>query len=640
MTYNASNIHILEGLEAVRVRPAMYIGSTNVRGLNHLVYEIVDNSVDEASNGYGDKIHVILNEDGSCTVRDFGRGIPVDLHETGISALRVVLTTLHAGGKFDNDSYRTSGGLHGVGSSVVNALSEWMDVEVFRNGNIYHDRYEYGKPVIELEDGMLPIIGKSDTTGTRITFKPDASIFSTVVFKSSDIKNRIHETAYLNPNLEFTFEDKRPGSEETITFHEPGGILKYLDDMNEQEEKVYEPYSFSGSYEGDHGTIQVEVAFQYIQSLQEKIVGFCNNIGTQEGGTHITAIRTQLTTLINQYARELGKLKDKDSNFTGSDVRSGFTAVVSVKHPNPEFEGQTKTKLDNQDAYRAVASICSTEFQLFFDRNVDVLNKVISIAEKSAKVRISESKARDNIFKTIKKFSFDSNGKLANCSSKDSSKCELFIVEGNSAAGSGKMARNRQYQAILPIRGKILNTEKAPMDRILANVEIRTIIYALNCGFSEGYGNDFDISKLRYDKIILMCDADPDGDHITTLLVTLFYRLMPEIIYEGHLYIAVSPLYRAIPKKGDPVYLYDDEALEEYRKTHTGFHIQRYKGLGEMNPDQLWDTTMNPETRILKQVVIGNEIEAAKTTSDLMGSNAEPRKRFIYERAQTANIDV
>lgn len=643
MSYNASSIKVLEGLEHVRTRPAMYIGSTNVKGLNHLVYEIVDNAVDEFSQGYGDVIEVTLSKEGECLVSDHGRGIPVDVHpQTGVSALRTVLTTLNAGGKFDSSSYKYSSGLHGVGSSVVNALSEYFFVSVVKNGKVYTDSYRNGVPVTNLNpDGSLPFVETGRTvSGTSISFKPDPDVFSTVEFKASDIKERLHETAYLNPNLTIKFIDERVDPVEKVTYREPNGIVQYLKDINSSESLVCEPYEFSSAVEGDEGPIEVSVAFQWVESLQERIIGFCNNIQTVEGGTHVTALKTVLTNLINQYARELGMLKEKDSNFTGSDVRSGFCAVVTVKHPNPQFEGQTKTKLDNKDVYQAVSTVCSKQFQLYFDRNVDVLKKIVSIAEKSAKVRKAEARTRQNLFTQKKKYSFDSNGKLAGCESRDYSKNELFVVEGDSAAGSGKIARNRKYQAILPIRGKILNVEKAPIDKILANAEIKTLIYALGCGFSEGYGQDFDISKLKYDKIIIMTDADQDGKHITTLILLLFYRLLPELIYQGHVYVACPPLYKVIPKSGKEHYLYTDEDLEEYRKSHVNFRLQRYKGLGEMNPNQLWETTMNPETRLLKRVSISSDSEANLITSRLMGSSSELRKRFIFEHAKEANLDV
>lgn len=643
MPYDASNIKVLEGLEHVRTRPAMYIGSTNVKGLNHLVYEIVDNAVDEFAQGYGDQINVTLTREGFCMVEDFGRGIPVDIHpQTHVSALRTVLTTLNAGGKFDNNSYKYSSGLHGVGSSVVNALSEQFNVFVRREGRQYFDAYRKGVPVADLlEDGSLPSQEcLRQDSGTCIEFKPDPSIFSTTEFKASDIKNRLHETAYLNPNLRIRFIDERCDPVEKVLYHEPNGLVQFLVDENKNETSICDPYTFKGTYEGDNGIIEVQVSFQYVESLQEKIIGFCNNIQTVEGGTHVTALKTVLTSLINQYAREIGVLKEKDSNFTGPDVRSGFCAVVSVKHSDPQFEGQTKTKLDNQDVYKAVSSVCTQQFQLYFDRNVEVLKKIISIAEKSAKVRKAEAKTRQNIFTQKKKYSFDSNGKLAGCESKDYSKNELFVVEGDSAAGSGKIARDRKHQAILPIRGKILNVEKAPVDKILANNEIKTLIYALGCGFSEGYGQDFDIRKLKYDKIICMADSDLDGEHIVTLLVTLFYRLMPEIIYQGHLYVACPPLYKAVPSRGKETYLYTDSDLQEYKKTHTRFHLQRYKGLGEMNANQLWETTMNPETRRLKRIVISNESEANRVTSDLMGTNSEIRKKYIVDMAEGATLDV
>ncbi|MDD7148528.1 MAG: ATP-binding protein, partial [Lachnospiraceae bacterium] len=525
-TYDASNITVLEGLEAVRRRPGMYIGSVSTKGLNHLIYEIVDNAVDEHLAGYCTHITVILNADGSATVSDNGRGIPVGMHEKGISAERLVFTTLHAGGKFDDSAYKTSGGLHGVGSSVVNALSEWLTVQVKRDGCIYEDKYQRGEPVTELEQGLLPVIGKSKETGTTITFFPDDTIFDRIRFKEDEVKSRLHETAYLNPELTIRFEDRRREEPEVLDFHEPEGIIGFIKDMNKSKEVIHDVIYYKGESEG----ISVEVAFQYVNEFHENILGFCNNIYNAEGGTHLTGFKTMFTTVINNYARQIGVLKDKDANFTGADVRNGMTAVISVKHPDPRFEGQTKTKLDNQDAAKIVAKITGEEIQLFFDRNLETLKAVIGCAEKAAKIRKTEEKAKTNLL-TKQRFSFDSNGKLANCESRDASKCEIFIVEGDSAGGSAKMARNRMYQAILPIRGKILNVEKASIDKVLANAEIKTMINAFNCGFSEGYGNDFDITKLRYDKIIIMADADVDGAHISTLLLTLFYRFMPELIY-------------------------------------------------------------------------------------------------------------
>ncbi|MFR6537134.1 MAG: type IIA DNA topoisomerase subunit B [Lachnospiraceae bacterium] len=634
--YDESSIAILEGLEAVRKRPGMYIGSVSRKGLNHLVYEIVDNSVDEHLAGACDTIWVTLEADGSCTVEDNGRGIPVGLHATGVSAARVVFTTLHAGGKFDDSVYKTSGGLHGVGSSVVNALSTYMDVEISRDGYIHHDRYEKGQPVLALEKGLLPTIGKTKKTGTKINFLPDPEIFEKTNFKEDEIKSRMHETAYLNPKLTIIYEDKRKEEVEHIEYHEPDGIIGFVKDINKNAEKLHDVVYFSGESEG----ISVEIAFQYCNEFHENILGFCNNIYNAEGGTHITGFKTVFTTVINNYARELGILKEKDANFNGADVRNGMTAVVSIKHPAPRFEGQTKTKLDNQDASKATAKVTNDEIQLYFDRNIDTLKTVISCAEKAAKIRKTEERAKTNLL-TKQKFSFDSNGKLANCESRDATKCEIFIVEGDSAGGSAKMARNRMYQAIMPIRGKILNVEKASIDKVLANAEIKTMINAFGCGFSEGYGNDFDITKLRYDKIIIMADADVDGAHISTLLLTLFYRFMPELIYEGHVYIAMPPLYKAIPSKGKEEYLYDDAALEKYRKTHTGnFTLQRYKGLGEMDAEQLWETTLDPEQRILKKVEIEDGRMASDVTEMLMGNDVPPRRAFIYEHARDAQLDV
>ena len=677
--YDASSISVLEGLEAVRKRPGMYIGSTTTKGLNHLIYEIVDNSVDEHLAGACDKIWVTLEADGSCTVEDNGRGIPVGMHAKGVSAARVVFSTLHAGGKFDNNAYKTSGGLHGVGSSVVNALSTYMDVEISQGGYVYHDRYAQGHPVVELEDGLLPKIGKTKKTGTKINFLPDPEIFEKTRFREDDVKSRMHETAYLNPKLTIIYEDRRKPEAEHIEFHEPDGIIGFVKDLNNNLEVLHDVIYFKGEsegieveaafqytselheniigfirdlnkkkealhepvyFKGEADGIEVEVTLQYVNEFHENVLGFCNNIYNSEGGAHLTGFKTAFTTIINSYARELGILKEKDANFNGTDVRNGMTAVISIKHPDPRFEGQTKTKLDNQDANRATAKVTSDEVPLFFDKNLETLKIVIGCAEKAAKIRKAEEKARTNLL-TKQKFSFDSNGKLSNCESRDASKCEIFIVEGDSAGGSAKMARNRMYQAIMPIRGKILNVEKASIDKVLANAEIKTMINAFGCGFSEGYGNDFDISKLRYDKIIIMADADVDGAHISTLLLTLFYRFMPELIFEGHVYVAMPPLYKVIPSKGKEEYLYDDAALEKYRKTHTGsFTLQRYKGLGEMDAEQLWETTLNPQTRVMKRVEIEDGRMASDVTAMLMGTDVPPRKAFIYEHANDAILDV
>lgn len=635
-TYDAESITILEGLEAVRKRPGMYIGSVSTKGLNHLVYEIVDNAVDEHLAGFCSQIEVTLEKDGSATVTDNGRGVPVGMHAKGVSAARIVYTTLHAGGKFDDSAYKTSGGLHGVGSSVVNALSTYMDVKISRDGAVHHDRYERGIPVVELEDGLLPVIGKTKKTGTCVNFLPDPTIFEKTRFKEEEIKSRLHETAYLNPELTIIFTDKRKTQEERIEYHEPDGIIGFIKDLNSKKEVIHDPVYYKGEAEG----IEVEVAFQYVNEFHENVLGFCNNIYNAEGGTHLTGFKTTFTTIMNQYAREIGVLKDKDANFTGADVRNGMTAIVSIKHPDPRFEGQTKTKLDNQDAAKATGKVTSDEIPRFFDRNLETLKKVLSCAEKAAKIRKTEEKAKTNLL-TRQKYSFDSNGKLANCESRDASKCEIFIVEGDSAGGSAKTARDRMYQAILPIRGKILNVEKASIDKVLANAEIKTMINAFGCGFSEGYGNDFDITKLRYDKIIIMADADVDGAHISTLLLTLFYRFMPELIYEGHVYVAMPPLYKAMPKSGEEEYLYDDKALEKYRRTHKGpFTLQRYKGLGEMDAEQLWETTLDPKRRLLKLVEIEDARMASGVTEMLMGTEVPPRRAFIYENATEAELDI
>lgn len=633
--YSAEQISILEGLEAVRKRPGMYIGSTGIRGLNHLIYEIVDNAVDEHLEGFCSEINVTLESDGSVTVEDNGRGVPIEIHPTAkIPAVEVVFTMLHAGGKFENSGYKISGGLHGVGAAVVNALSKWLVVTVKRDGIVYQQKFERG-----VTKTPLTQIGKclKKETGTTVSFLPDDEIFEKTIFKEDAVKSRLHETAYLNPELTIIFSDKRSGKDETITFHEPKGIESYVADINKNKEAVSSIIHFKDTYEG----IEVEVAFQYVNVFEENIFGFCNNIYTQEGGTHITGFKQKFTTIINQYARELGILKEKDTNFTGLDVRNGMTAVVAIKHPAPRFEGQTKTKLDNPDAGVAVSNIVGDEVTLYFDKHQEELKSVIDCAVASARIRKAEEKAKNNVLKKTK-YSFDSNGKLANCESKNPEECEVFIVEGDSAGGSAKTARNRATQAILPIRGKILNVEKASIDKVLANAEIQSMILTFGCGFSEGYGNDFDISKLRYNKIILMTDADVDGAHIDTLLLTFFYRFMPELITNGHIYIATPPLYKVIQKNGKGEYLYDDKALDDYRKKHHGksFTLQRYKGLGEMDPEQLWETTLNPETRILKQVEIEDIRLANEVTEMLMGSDVPPRRNFIREHANEAEIDA
>ena len=634
--YDADSITVLEGLEAVRKRPGMYIGSVGTKGLNHLIYEIVDNSVDEHLAGACSQIRVTLEADGSCTVRDNGRGIPVEMHKKGVAAERIVLSTLHAGGKFDNNAYKTSGGLHGVGSSVVNALSAHLEVNVYKNGQIHHDAYERGIPTVELIDGLLPVVGKTRETGTEINFLPDPEIFEKTRFKADWLKSRLHETAYLNPKLTILYENKRAGEAEKVTYSEPDGIVAYVRELNSTKTPIHDPIYFKGVSD----QIEVEVAFQFVDAFEENVLGFCNNIFTQEGGTHLAGFKTRFTQMINSYAKELGILKEKDTKFTGPDTRNGMTAVVAVKHPDPIFEGQTKTKLASADATKAVFSVTGDELQLYFDRNLEVLKAIIACAEKSAKIRKAEERAKTNML-TKSRFSFDSNGKLANCESREAEKCEIFIVEGDSAGGSAKMGRNRRYQAILPIRGKILNVEKASMDKVLANAEIKTMINAFGCGFSEGYGNDFDIAKLRYHKIVLMTDADVDGSHIDTLLLTFLYRFMPELIQNGHVYIAMPPLFKVIPKKGKEEYLYDEKALERYRRTHTGeFTLQRYKGLGEMDAQQLWETTLDPKTRILKRVEIEDARMASDVTEVLMGTDVPPRKAFIYQHAQNAQLDI
>ncbi len=638
MSYNASNISVLEGLEPVRSRPGMYVGSTSVKGLNHLLYEILDNSVDEHLAGFCDKITVSLNKDGSATVIDNGRGIPVDLHEKGYPAERVIMTTLHAGGKFDNTNYKTSGGLHGVGSSVVNALSKKMIVEVSRDGKVHYDEYERGIPVVELKEGdLLPVTGTSKTTGTKVTFWPDPEIFETVVFKADAIRNRLKETAYLNPSLTITFTNARDGKKPEI-FSEPEGISGYVDSLaaaNPEAKRLTETVSINGARDG----IAVSIAFCFMQTFGDTLVSFCNNINTMEGGTHVNGFKAGFSKVINQYARELGNLKGKDQGFTGNDTRNGMIAVISVSHPAPRFEGQTKTKLDNSDVQSVITAVMNANLQHYFDRNLPTLKKIIERAEMSVKARKEEEKIRTSF--ADKKFAFEGNGKLARQESNDPSKCEIFIVEGNSAGGTAKTGRDRRFQAILPIRGKILNAEKQSMDKIIGNEEIKALISALGCGFMQGYGNDFDITKLKYSKIIIAADADVDGGHISALLLTFFFKFMPELVYAGNVYRAMPPLYRVKPKRGKTEYIYDDKALAAYRKAHgNNFDIQRYKGLGEMDAEQLWETTMNPATRKLKQISVDDVVEANNITQILMGDTVAPRRQYIEENADKANVDV
>lgn len=634
MSYSAKNIEVLKGLEPVRLRPGMYIGNTGRSGLNHLIQELIDNSVDEHLAGYCKNIYVSINEDGSATVSDDGRGVPVDIHETeGIPAERVVYTVLHAGGKFNSSTYKISGGLHGVGSAVVNALSKKLLVEVARDGYLYTDSYEYGVPVTELTpEGNLPCTRlKEKRTGTKVTLYPDDTIFETVKFKADAIMQRIKETAYLNPELTITFHNKRDGKE-PVVFHQPGGLSAFVEDISEGLTHTSPIIAISGEKEN----ITADIVFVMTEDGEENIIGFTNNITNPEGGTHVTGFKSGFAKLINSYARnELGLLKEKDANLSGADIRSGMQAIISVKHPDPQFEGQTKTKLSNTDVTKAVDDIVKEQLTVYFDRNYDVLKDICDRA-----VSLSKKKALEKSKINLNKFSFEGNGKLAKQESNDSSKCEIFIVEGDSAGGSAKTARNRKYQAILPLRGKILNVEKKTVAKVLENAEIKALINAFGCGFMQGYGNDFDINKLNYDKIIIMTDADVDGAHIATLLLTFFYRFYPDLINEGHIYIAIPPLYRVGEGK-HMQYLYSDEELNRYRKKHTGkFTIQRYKGLGEMDADQLYETTMNPESRVLKQVSINSIVEANKLTQTLMGTEVAPRREYIETHSTDAVLDI
>jgi DNA gyrase subunit B len=634
--YNGSSIQILEGLEAVRKRPGMYIGSTNVKGLHHLAWEIIDNSIDENLAGFCTEISVLINTDGSLTIIDNGRGVPVDIHpQKQIPTERVIYTILHAGGKFGGGSYKVSGGLHGVGASVVNALSEWLEVEISKDGFLYHDRYEKGgNPVIPLVNGNLPSIGKTENRGTKVTFKPDATIFDTVEWKPEILKKRLRELAFLNKGLLIKFEDKNTG--EQIEYLEEEGIVGLVREVNKSKDVLTDDIVY---LHGKTNDVEVEIAFQYTNEFTETILSFCNNITTMEGGTHVSGFKTAMTRIINQYAREIGSLKEKEENFEGRDVRNGITTIISIRYPDPRFEGQTKTKLDNPEARSAVDEVFSSESQKFFDRNLDYLKSIIENALKSQKLRKAEEKVRLNLLTNNK---FSSNGKLASCSKGvDPKDAEIILVEGDSAGGSAKQGRDRKFQAILPLRGKVLNVEKARLDKIISNAEIATMINAFGSGFGEGFGNDFDAKNLKYHKIIILTDADVDGAHIRTLLLTFFKKYMPELIYGGYIYIGVPPLFKVTSGK-DVEYCYSDKELEDMMIKFKGkkFDVQRYKGLGEMNPDQLWETTLNPETRMLKQVTIEDAIQADTITNILMGSQVQPRREFIYDESINAEIDL
>ncbi|WP_019120825.1 DNA topoisomerase (ATP-hydrolyzing) subunit B [Brevibacillus massiliensis] len=631
--YDASQIQVLEGLEAVRKRPGMYIGSTSSRGLHHLVWEIVDNSIDEALAGYCDEIHVYIRPDNSITVTDNGRGIPTGIHEkTGKSTVETVLTVLHAGGKFGGGGYKVSGGLHGVGSSVVNALSEWMEVEVKQNGNVYFMRFTRGVP-----EADLAVVGESDETGTKVTFKPDPEIFTeTTVFEYEILQKRIRELAFLNKGLRISLEDQRPGQEKKEVFHYEGGIISFVEYLNKNREKLHDEVIYC---EGEKDGLQVEVALQYNDSYVSNIYSFANNINTQEGGTHEVGFKTALTRVINDYSRKFNLLKEKDANLQGDDVREGITAIISVKIPDPQFEGQTKTKLGNSEARGITESIFGERFHKFMEENPAVAKKIVEKALMAARAREAARKAREV---TRRKSALEVGslpGKLADCSSKDASESELFIVEGDSAGGSAKSGRDRHFQAILPLRGKVLNVEKSRLDKILSNNEIRAIITALGTGI----GEDFDISKARYHKTIIMTDADVDGSHIRTLLLTFFYRYMRPLIEQGYIYIAQPPLYSI--KQGKTLhYAYSDRQRDEVLaslKEVPKPSVQRYKGLGEMNAEQLWDTTMDPNARTLLQVSLEDAMDADMVFETLMGDEVEPRREFIEEFARNVrNLDI
>ena len=620
--YGVDKIKVLEGLEAVRKRPAMYIGSTNERGLHHLVEEVVDNSVDEALAGYCNRIDVVINEDGSITVIDNGRGIPVETHEEfGISGLEVVMTKLHAGGKFESGAYKVAGGLHGVGVSVVNALSKWLVAEVKREGKIYRQRYERGKPVSPVE-----IVGDANETGTTITFMPDDEIFGGKTFDYNILRKRLQEIAFLNKGLKVRLVDRKSGREDE--FHYEGGIEEFVRYINKSRNPLHDVVYLFGEKDG----VQVEIALQYTDGYTENIFTFVNNINTREGGTHLSGFKSALTRVLNEYGRK--NIFKNNESLGGEDVREGLTAIVSCKVPDPQFEGQTKTKLGNSEVKGIVETIVYDKLSIYLEENPQVAKTIIDKAMQAAKARDAARKARELVRKKSYLESIALPGKLADCTSSDPKKCELFIVEGDSAGGSAKQGRNRETQAILPLKGKILNVEKASFDKILENDEIKAIIASIGTGI----GDEFDIRKANYHKIIIMTDADVDGAHIRTLLLTFFFRYMKPLIQNGYVYIAQPPLYR-IKKGKKEYYAYSDEEMK--RIAEDGATIQRYKGLGEMNPGQLWETTMNPDRRILKRVEIEDAIEADKLFTILMGKNVDERREFIRKHAkEVVNLDI
>lgn len=634
--YGADQIQILEGLEAVRKRPGMYIGSTSLRGLHHLVYEIVDNSVDEALAGFCTEIYVTINQDNSVTVVDNGRGIPVGInHKAGIPAVEVVFTVLHAGGKFGGGGYKVSGGLHGVGASVVNALSDWLEVDICHEGNIYHQRYERGHAC-----NKLKIIGECEPekTGTRVQFKPDGTIFEDTVFEYDTLKTRLRETAFLTKGLKIVLKDDRGGQEQEKTFHYEGGIKEFVTYLNRSKEFLYEQIMY---FEGNKNGVYVEVALQHNDSYNESVYTFVNNINTPEGGTHLVGFRNALTKTFNDYARNNKLLKDSEPNLSGEDIREGLTAIISVKIEDPQFEGQTKQKLGNSEARGAVDNVVSEQLTYFLEQNPTVAKIICEKSILAQRAREAARKARDLTRRKTALEGTSLPGKLADCSDKDPKNCEIYIVEGDSAGGSAKTARSRATQAILPLRGKILNVEKARLDKIYANAEIKAMITAFGTGIHE----DFDISKLRYDKIIIMTDADVDGAHIATLMLTFIYRFMPELIKQGHVYLAKPPLYK-LEKNRQVWYAYSDDELDailaEVGRDQNN-KIQRYKGLGEMDADQLWETTMDPERRILLRVNFDEEEESEVdlTFNTLMGDKVEPRRIFIEENAKfVKNLDI